>query len=393
MTGLLPFPTRNPALLGFRPLDGGPDLPVGDWPGGCPRARAAGAPTSLAAIYAATPRSLPPAGARMSAAAEWMPYLRWAGMGEGGTPLIDLPPHGGFARLAVKAEWMNPTGSHKDRMSPLVVARAMELGAPGVICASSGNAALSLAAYAARAGMACRVVVTAAVPEAARRALAMLGAEVLGAADSLARWDLVARLAREEGWYPATNHALPAVGSSAWGVEGYRSLAFELAAEAPEGWDAVLVPTARGDTIWGLAAGFAALREAGLWPHAGPRLIAIEPIPRLSRVLAGEAATGGSFPGATRQASTAGATTTDQALRAVRDTGGTALVVDDAQADAAQADLASRHGIFLELCAAACFAAVPRLHVAGGTRIAVIGTSWGSRDPDFVPLPPLEIAA
>jgi threonine synthase len=385
---------RNPDLLGFRPLDGGRALPVGDWPEGCPQARAMGAPTSLAAIYARRDRTLPPAGARMSAAGDWLPYLRWASLGEGGTPLIPLPAPPPYGALAVKAEWMNPTGSHKDRMSPLVVARAREVGALGVVCASSGNAGISLAAYAARGGLACCVVVTPSVPDAVRRTLHAYGARVLGAPDSLARWRIAARLAAE-GWYPATNHALPAVGSSAWGVEGYRTLAFEIAAEMPAGVDAILVPTARGDTIHGLAAGFAALREAGSWPHAAPRLIAVEPFPRLSAVLAGTARTTDSFPGRTRQASTAGATTTDQALRAVRNTGGAAIVVEDASAEAAQLELSRRHGLFLELCAAACFAALPRAArlVPEAARVVLIGTAAGAQDAAAPPPPPLEMAA
>ncbi|HEV7263565.1 MAG TPA: pyridoxal-phosphate dependent enzyme [Falsiroseomonas sp.] len=385
---------RNPDLLGFRPLDGGPDLPVGDWPEGCPNARAAGAPTSLAAIYAQRERRLPPPGARMAEAGDWLPYLHWAGMEEGGTPLIVLPAPDSLASLAVKAEWMNPTGSHKDRMSPLVLARAREIGARGVVCASSGNAGVSLAAYAARAGLGCCVVVTPAVPDAVRRVLHAHGARVLGARDSIGRWTIAARLAAE-GWYPATNHALPAVGSSAWGVEGYRTLAFEIAAAMPEGLDAILVPTARGDTIWGLAAGFTALRGAGLWRPAVPRLIAVEPFARLTAVLAGHARTTDAFPGTTRQASTAGATTTDQALRAVRESGGAAIVVDDAAAEAAQAALAAHHGVLLELCAAACFAAVPRAAslLPDGARVVLIGTAAGLRDPATSPLPPLEIAA
>ncbi|MBL6456551.1 pyridoxal-phosphate dependent enzyme [Belnapia sp. T6] len=389
-----PSPLRNPRLIGFRSLAGGVVLPVGDYPEGCPEARAAGRPTSLAAVYADLPRALPPAGSRMAGAADWLPYCRWAGLGEGGTPLIALPPPHGVGAYAVKAEWLNPTGSHKDRMSPLVVARAVETGAAGIACASSGNAGISLAAYAARAGLPCRVIVTRAVPEAVRRALLAHGAEVSGTADSPARWRLLARLARE-GWYPATNYALPAAGSSPWGVEGFRSLALELAAEAPEGgWDALLVPTARGDLISGLRLGFEGLREAGLWPHAGPRLVVVEPFPRLSAVLTGRARISDDFPGRTAQASTAGNTATDQALRAVRESGGTAIAVPDEAATAAQAALA-RQGIFLELCAAAAHAAMASLREAGllrpGERVAMIGTAAGTRDPAPPPVPPLEI--
>lgn len=369
---------RNPGLIGFRPLDGGPDLPVGDWTEGCPQGRAAGIPTSVRAVYAQQPRSLPPAGARMAQAGEWLPYLAWDGLGEGGTPLIPLPPPVPFADLRIKAEWMNPTGSHKDRMSPLVVARTKERGARGVICASSGNAALSLAAYAARAGIACCVVVGPTVPGATRTALQRLGARMIATDDGIARWAVLRRLVDTEAWYPATNYALPAVGSNAWGVEGYRTLAFELAAEMPEGIDAVVVPTARGDTAHGLATGFQALREAGLWRHGGPRIVAVEPFARISAVLAGAARSTDAFPGQTRQASIAGDTTTDQAVRAVRDTHGMALVIEDAAAFAAQATLASDHGLLLELCAAATFAALPRLAgmlASPGRRVVLIGTA------------------
>ncbi|HEV7264105.1 MAG TPA: pyridoxal-phosphate dependent enzyme [Falsiroseomonas sp.] len=205
---------RNPDLLGFRPLDDGPDLSVGDWPKGCPRARAAGAPASLATIYAPRVRRLSPPGARMAEAGDWLPYLHWTGMGEGGTPLIVLRAPDALGSLAVKAEWMSPNGSHKDRMSPLVVARAQKIGTRGVVCASSGNAGVSLAAYAARAGFGCCVVVAPAVPDSVRRALHAYGARVLGARDSIARWTVAAQLAAK-GWYPATNYALPTAGSSA----------------------------------------------------------------------------------------------------------------------------------------------------------------------------------
>ena len=100
----------------------------------------------------------------MSEMGEWLPYVRWRGLGEGGTPLLDFTPSVPVGRLLLKAEWMNPTGSHKDRASPLVLARAIEIGARGIACASSGNAGISVAAYAALVGLPCRVIVTASVP-------------------------------------------------------------------------------------------------------------------------------------------------------------------------------------------------------------------------------------
>ena len=371
---------RNPALLGFRSLNGVAEYPVGDFPAGCPESRNAGLPTSVVARYGSLPATVPDSGARMAGAAAWMPFLRWPGLGEGGSPLIDLPPPAPLAEYRIKAEWTNPTGSHKDRMSPLSVARALERGAPGIACASSGNAGVSLAAYAARAGLPARVVVSEAVPPAARRILAAYGAEVVESAGGTARWQVLARMAQHEGWHIATNFALPASGSDAWGVEGYKTIALELAAECPNGIDAVLVPTARGDLAWGIHIGFSQLRQAGLWPHVGPRLIAVEPFPRLQAVLAGTARSTDQFPGATKQASTAGATTTDQAVRAVRGSGGTAIAVEDDAALQAQAALA-RRGVLLELCAAAGHAAAPRLILRGdlgpGDRVVLIGTASG----------------
>jgi len=142
-------PARNPDLIGFRSLAGGDLLPVADYLEGCPSGRALERPTSVTGVYKQYPSQLPLRGAKMSEMGEWLPYVRWRGLGEGGTPLLDFTPSAPVGRLLLKAEWMNPTGSHKDRASPLVLARAVEIGARGIACASSGNAGVSMAAYAA----------------------------------------------------------------------------------------------------------------------------------------------------------------------------------------------------------------------------------------------------
>src|SRR5215208_612453 len=255
MTSSVSSPARNPDLIGFRSLAGGDLLPVADYLEGCPCGRALERPTSVTGVYKQYASQLPLRGAKMSEMGEWLPYVRWRGLGEGGTPLLDFTPSAPVGRLLLKAEWMNPTGSYKDRASPLVLARAVEIGARGIACASSGNAGVSMAAYAALVGLPCRVIVTASVPASVRGRLALHTADVIEATSSQNRWSLLATLARD-GWYPATNYSLPASGSSAWGVEGYRSIALELAAELPDGIDAVIAPTARGDLITGHRARF-----------------------------------------------------------------------------------------------------------------------------------------
>lgn len=386
-------PLRNPRLTGFAALDGIARYGVQDLFEGCPRAAAAGAPTSVAAVYEGSVPWPSPAGLGMARHAARLPYLRFPTLGEGGTPLLPLPAAAGLGALWLKREAANPTGSHKDRMSPLAVARALEVGARGILASSSGNAALSAAAYAAAAGLPCRVIVTPALTDAYRRAIARTGAEFIVCRDSLARWDVAARLVREEGWFPLTNHLVPPVGSNPFGVEGYKTIAYEIAEALGTAPDAVLVPTARGDLIWGIGAGFRELAAEGVIISA-PRLIAVEPIPRLTRVLAGAAAITDAFPGATLQFSTAGGTATDASLRAVRDSGGTAIHVPDDAASAGQAALA-RLGLDAELCGGGAHAAIAMARASGALRegetAVMILTAGSAREPAGDPLPPLAV--
>lgn len=386
-------PLRNPRLTGFAALDGVARYGVEDLFEGCPRAASAGTPTSVAAVYAGAAAWPSPPGGGMARHAARLPYLRFPTLGEGGTPLLPLPPIAGLGALWLKRESANPTGSHKDRMSPLAVARALEVGARGILAASSGNAAVSAAAYAAAAGLPCRVIVTPALADAYRQAIARSGASLIVCRDSLARWAAAARLVRDEGWFPLTNHRVPPVGSNPFGVEGYKTIAHEIADTLGDAPDAVLVPTARGDLIWGIGAGFAELAREGAIRRT-PRLIAVEPIARLSRVLAGQAAIIDAFPGTTRQFSTAGGTATDASLRAVRDSGGTAIHVPDDAAAAGQAALA-RLGLDAELCCGGAHAAIAMLRDRGdlreGETAVMILTASAAREPAGRPLPPLTV--
>lgn len=350
---------RNPALSGLRCLRCDTLFPVLDLPAGCPHCAEAGEPASLAAAYSRLPTRL----ARESDGhpwGAWLPYRQGLSLGEGDTPRIELPRLAielGVRRLSLKNEGMNPTGSHKDRMSAQAVSRALDVGARTVVLASSGNAAVSAAAYCAAAGLACEVATYGDMPEAFVRALSGLGARRVSFAHGYERWRHVRQRVERDGAFPLTNYSLPAVGSPAFGVEGYKAIALECAAQGPVP-DHILVPTARGDLLWGLHAGFAQLRQAGLIERQ-PRLWAVEPFARLSRVLAGESLQG-EFPGATEQFSIAGNTVTFQQRKAVQDSGGGAVVVGDAQARKGQEALA-REGVTGELCAGATAAALAQL--------------------------------
>lgn len=375
---------RNPQLSHLRCIACGTDYPVQDLPAGCPACAAAGRPASLEAVYAALPASLVPAATGYKWGA-WLPYLDGLSLGEGGTPCRPLPALArtlGIARLSAKHEGANPTGSHKDRMSAQAVTRALEAGADTVVLASSGNAAISAAAYCAAAGLRCEVATYADMPQPYVRALRHFGARREVFASGHERWAHVRRRVERDGAFSLTNYSVPAVGSPVFGVEGYRAIAMECVAEGCTP-DHVLVPTARGDLLWGIYAGLRDLQRQGLLERL-PRLWAVEPFPRLARVLEEGASPQGLFEGRSAQFSTAGNTVTLQQLLAVQATGGGALAVDDRSAAAGVASLAQQ-GHWVELCAGATVAALSRLLASGQVQphehALLLLTARGDRDP------------
>lgn len=360
-----PTIVRNPRLTGMACLRCDLALPVAEHEAGCPRCAAEGHASNVRLTYADE------AGCTGVA----LPYPQPPSLGEGATPLVEVPGLAdglGLGRVSLKLEWCNPTGSHKDRMSSQLMARAIEVAAPRVVAASSGNGGLSVAAYAARAGIPAEIATTHDMPEGYRRAILAHGAGIVGFADSMSRWQHLARKV-SQGAFAATNYKVPAIGTNPFGVDGYKTIAAEIAAAAMP--DLVVVPCSRGDLLSGLCLGFAELGQ-GM-----PRLVAAEPFPRLARVLAG-ADYRESFAGDTAQVSIGGSTVTWQAVRALRASAGTAVAVDDAAVLLAHARLAAI-GFHVELSAAAALAALLALAAGGalaGRHAVLVLTGSGFRD-------------
>ncbi len=374
----------NERLIGFGCIRCSTALPVDDYFEGCPACFAAAHPASVRPAFAGSPPATVDAARGMGRYAEWLPYSSWITLGEGATPCVAFPRLAseiGCAAIFIKNEGQNPSGSHKDRVSCLTVTRALDVGAPGIVAASSGNGGASVALYAAHAGIACRVVATPALSPIHRRAITQSGAELIFADEALERWRLVTAMVHEEGWFPATNYLEPPVGSNHFGVEGLKTIAFELIADVGRDIGAVLVPTSRGDLIWGVYEGFRQLREAGQIGKI-PKLFVVEPFPRVARVLDGSATTG-SYPGRTGLFSIGGSTVTYQAVEAVRASGGGAVVVDDGDVTR-DAERLARHGCYAELSSAATLTGLDRLLVAGAiTReetVVLLATSNGYKD-------------
>lgn len=375
----------NDRLTGFSCIRCETKLPIGDYFEGCPACLSSGQPSSVRSEYRAIPPKIDEAGARgMTRYAEWLPYSTWVSLGEGATSCVSFPKLAaevGVHRVLIKNEGQNPSGSHKDRVSCLTVTRALDVGARRIVAASSGNGGASLALYAAAAGLDCSIVVTAALSPIHRRAIEQTGAEMLSVEDSLERWKLLGELAREAGCFPATNYLNPPVGSNHFGVDGLKTVAHELIEDNGGDLDAVLVPTSRGDLVWGLCEGFRQMVMVGRISRL-PRLFVVEPFPRLSKVLEGFAPNG-SFPGKTSLFSIGGSTVTYQAVEAVRSSKGGAVVVED-EAVVRDAARLARHGCYAELSAAATLTGLKALLRVGtiGTdeTVALIATSNGYKD-------------
>jgi threonine synthase len=364
-------------------------FPIADHHEGCPACLDEDMPASLALDYREFPKSL-------KRIADWQVYPDHPTLGEGNTPVVmldDIAKEIGVRALCLKNEGANPTGSHKDRMSRFVIQRAHEVGASTVAAASSGNAGVSLAAYAALVGLNCVIVTTPDMNPNWRRAIEMHGATLLAAATPELRWLALARRVRAGDWYPATNFMVPAVGSNPFGVDGYRSLAFEIFLKlGTRLCTDIVVPTSRADLLWGIARGYCDLKRAGFLENK-PRIHAVEPFGRLSRVLAGEDYRG-IFAGGSALISIGGSTVTYQAIVAIASCHGSAVVADDKAAREDQRRLA-RCGLYLELSSAAALTGLRKLVlqgvVASDAAVVLVGTSNGfSECQDFAhPIPPI----
>jgi threonine synthase len=321
-------------------------------------------------------------------------------LGEGGTPLVDLPALGadvGVGRLLVKDESRNPTWSYKDRLAAVAVTKATELGVDTVVVSSTGNHGAAVAAYAARAGIRCVVLTLASVPPAMKTLMGVYGATVAALRTGPERWALMRQLVAQRGWMPMSGQADPPVGSPSYGIDGYKTIAYELFEDLGELPDVVVVPTAYADGLTGIARGFDDLVALGLTDRV-PRLLAAEPFGPLRTALERGLDRAGPVPaGPSRSFSIASPVGTYQGLASLRHSrGGAVAVPDDDTVMAAQRRL-GQHGLYLEASSAITLPALEQWQRAGQVgsddTVVLIGTSTGLKDVDATApeLPPVPV--
>jgi threonine synthase len=290
-------------------------------------------------------------------------------LGEGGTPLHEAPRLGrdlGFARLLIKDEGFNPTGSFKARGLAMAVARAKELGATTVAIPSAGNAAAAMAAYAARAGLGAVVAMPSDTPRAMTAQCQAYGATVLLVAGLIDDCGAVIRAgAAAHGWCDVSTLREP------YRAEGKKTMGIEIAEQL--GWrlpDAVIYPAGGGTGIVGMWKAFAELETMRLIGAERPKMIAVQATGCAPMVRAFET-------GATHAERWANATTIAPGLRvpaaigdylilaAVRESGGTALAVSDDALREGMTLAATKEGLFVSPESGAAVIAARQLRESG----------------------------
>ena len=372
----------------------------------CPRHGAAGN-LEVVLDYAALRKSTSPAAVTASSDRSLWRYLPLLPVADPGFPGTVLRSVGwtpffradrlaadlGLRALYIKDDSRNPTASFKDRASAVVVARAREIKAPVIAAASTGNAGAALAGLAAAVQQPAVVLAPETAPQAKVAQLLMYGARVLLVRGNYdAAFDLTLQASQALGWYCRNT------GYNPFTAEGKKTAAFEICEQlsaasrqsAADKWiapDRIFVSVGDGNIISGIHKGLKDLLALG-WIEQMPKLMGVQAAGSAACARAWQANTETITP--VRAQTLADSIAVDlprdgvRAVRAVRDTGGAYVVVEDADILAAMRDLARGQGVFAEPAGAAAYAGLVQAARAGWVRadetIVVLNTGSGLKD-------------
>lgn len=311
-------------------------------------------------------------------------------LGEGGTPLLPCPRLAetlGVEALWMKAEAPNPTQSFKARGLVMAVNGALAWGRKGIALPSAGNAGSAAAAYAAAAGLPCRVAIPEDTPEAFALELAGFGAEVRLVKGTIADCGkVVAEWAPSPEWWNVATFKEP------FRLEGKKTLGYEIAEQLL--WklpDVILYPTGGGTGLVGMAKAFDEMEALGWIDSRRPRLVSVQ--------VAGCAPIARAFDAGTAKAEPwVDAHTVASGLRvpspfadtlildAVRKTGGVAVAVSEDDMLDAMVDVSSAEGVFVCPEGGATYAALQYLLRSGEVKksdtVVIYDTGSGLKYPE-----------
>ena len=309
---------------------------------------------------------------------------------EGGTKLYKcsrLAEKLGLKNLYIKNEGENPTGSFKDRGMTVGVTKALEYGVKTVVCASTGNTSASLAAYAAKAGVRCLVVIPSGKVAYGKLAQAIVyGAEVVqirGNFDDAL--NIIIRLSLSSREVYMLNSVNP------YRLEGQKTLAYEVV-EQLDGKppDRVVVPVGNAGNISAIWKGFKEFKDLGFIDSL-PKMMGVQAegaSPIAKAVKAGEDTIKPiPKPETVATAIRIGAPVNwKKAIRAIRESDGGAEIVSDEEILEAQKVLARSEGLFVEPASASSIAGLKKFLEVGeidrDETVVCVTTGHGLKDPD-----------
>jgi threonine synthase len=288
---------------------------------------------------------------------------------EGSTPLLRAPVLSEMvgAEVRLKLEGANPTGSFKDRGMTCAVSAAVRDGAQAVICASTGNTAASAAAYAARAGITCAVIVPEGKIAAGKMAQTLMhGARVVSLAGNFDHALALVRTMIE-------THPIALVNSvNEFRIEGQKTAAFELLEDMEGDIDALYIPVGNAGNITAYWRGFT---EMG----ASPRMYGFQAEGAAPLVLGHPVEQPETVASAIRIGNPA---RWEDAMAASTQSRGGIRSLSDTEILAAYRLIASREGMFCEPASAASVAGLLKYGADGAERVVCVLTGRGLKDPE-----------
>lgn len=308
----------------------------------------------------------------------------YVSLGEGNTPLIPLPRLGdslGLSHLSAKLEFLNPTGSYKDRGTATMISVAHELGVKEIIEDSSGNAGASVSAYSARAGIKAHIFAPQNAPQAKIAQIIVYGAEphlVPGPREftTTAALDYVRR----------KNITYASHNLSPFFVEGTKSFAYEVFMQMKHNMpDHIVIPVGNGSLYLGAWKGFMELKEKGHLEKI-PKLHCIQAkavMPIVSEIN-GQDWTPGNNVTVAGGISSATPPHKEAIIDVLRRSNGTAAAVEEKAIISHQKKLADLEGIYAEPTSSAAFAGLSELmeigRISSEDHVLLPVTGFGLKD-------------
>jgi threonine synthase len=295
---------------------------------------------------------------------------------EGGTPLLPAPriSERVGAKVFLKVEGANPTGSFKDRGMTVAISKALEEGAKAVVCGSTGNTSASAAAYASRAGMTCAVLIPEGYIALGKLAQALIhGARVL---QIRANFDAALDIVRQLG----DSAPVTVVNSiNPYRIEGQKTGAFEIVDVLGDAPDFHCIPVGNAGNITAYWKGYREYQDAGRVSKL-PRMLGFQAA-GAAPLVAGhpieEPETVATAIRIGKPASWYGATA------AAAESGGSIAAVTDDEILSAYRLLAQEESVFCEPASAASVAGLLKSAVPSGSTVVCVLTGHGLKDPDI----------